>query len=421
MPIMNELIDAGLFGRGLIPVESPLLVERYNACLEELGLEPTRLSRFQIDKLGWSPEVAAERGNDYYLSHGDANPLAIVLMPEQSGRKVPIYFPYHSFDWNLMREWGAVHRTPIFELTKDTAICVDIDQEVDLYQTPADLLSVYEVVVRAWSPDGLMKRAIEQHELVTDFLRKEDAHQDVALIDRLVESRNASGDLRHRSLIIRDYTFTDVRNFYSRAFGGIFVFRSRGSEPLIFCRDPKVAKKHGLILANNDALDVLLSQGYIEQNLHWWKDNLYRLRIIAESFLMEVLDEEEPDLEFLSLNGSSQKAVIRKYGDRLGKYMEFRRLISQLEQGKDKVSVSQEVADLLAHPAHDLTPVSHEVVGQLLSYIFGGRMVPLFYRHQKTAFLNAYTRQWKTPRRQWALQRIREHYDLASKSSDTPS
>lgn len=421
MPIMPELIEAGLFGRGLIRVDDPVLVERYNACLSDMGLERTELSSFQVDKMGWSPEVAAEQDNEYYLSHGDANPLAIVLTPEQHSPKTPIYFPFHSFDWNLMAEWGLAHRTQIFELTKDTAVWLDIDQEVDLYQTPADLLSVYEVIVRAQTPDGLIARAVEQHEFVTEFIRQENSYLDTALIEKIRVSREGAGDLRKRSLIIRDYAYSDVRNFYSRAFGGIFVLRSRNTKPLIFCRDPKVARRHGVGIADMQALEPLVEHGYAQRDVDWWKDNLYRLRIIAESFLMDVLDKEEPDLEFLSLNSAEQKALIQRHGDKLGMYLEFRRMIRALENGEKHVRVSEDIAELLIHPTHDLTPVTREVVGQLLTYIYGGRLVPLYYRHQKTEFARAYARLWKTPRRQWARIRIREHYDLASKSSNTLS
>jgi hypothetical protein len=418
---MPELIEAGLFGRGLLRVEDPVLVGRYNDCMQDMGLKRTRLKSFQVDKMGWSPEIAAEQDNDYYLSHGDANPLAIALFPEQFSAKTPIYFPFHSFDWILMAEWGGAHRTQIFELTKDTGVWLDIDQEVDIYQTPADLRTVYQIVVRARTPGGIIKKAAEQHDLVHAFLGNKDSHKDAELIDGLVASRAAAGDLRHRSLIIRDYAFSDVRNFYSRAFGGVFVLRSRGEEPLIFCRDPKVARTHGLPLADYAALETLTSHGYAECNIAWWSKNLYRLRIIAESFLMEVLDKEEPKMEYLSLNRAEQSAVVQKHGNKLEPYLALRRLIRELEQGRTMVTVSTDIARLLIHPAHDLSPVSHEVVGQLLTLIYGGRLVPLFYRHQKTAFAEAYAKKWKKPRREWARMRIREHYDLASKSSGTAS
>ena len=105
MALMKELIEAGLFGRGLVPVENRTMVARYNACLKDMGLAPTNLKKFQIDKMGWSPEVAAEQKDEYYLSHGDANPLAIILTPEQA--TAPIYFPMHSFDWKLMARYRS--------------------------------------------------------------------------------------------------------------------------------------------------------------------------------------------------------------------------------------------------------------------------------------------------------------------------
>ena len=58
---MNELERTGLFGKGLITIESPELVRRYNACLEDMGLPATKLKKFSIDAVGWSPEIAAEQ------------------------------------------------------------------------------------------------------------------------------------------------------------------------------------------------------------------------------------------------------------------------------------------------------------------------------------------------------------------------
>ena len=40
MSKMQSLIEAGIFGRGLVEISSPVLVERYNACLVDMGLEP---------------------------------------------------------------------------------------------------------------------------------------------------------------------------------------------------------------------------------------------------------------------------------------------------------------------------------------------------------------------------------------------
>ena len=366
---------------------------------------------------GLSLEVAAEKGNERYLSHGEANPLAIVLSPEQRGPKTPIYYPYHSFEWKLMDEWYRVNRTQVTELTQESAVWLDIDQEVDIYARPTDLTMVFEVNVRARSPSGLIERAIEQRGLVGRFLTEDDSYLNLSLIGALEKSRREAGDLRQRSLVIRDLKFLDVRDFYSRAFGGVFLLRSKSSEPLIICRDGKVGRKYQLPVADVSVLETLAQSGYIERNMSWWQQNLYQLRIIAESFLMEVLDEVEPKMEFFSQNSARKKAVVKQYQDRLGTYLEFQRLIKALEGGKGKLDVPKACADLLYHPAEDLDLTAREVIGQLLTYIGGGRLVPLFYRYQKTEFVAMFTKIWKAPRRQWALMRVQEFYDLASKSS----
>ena len=93
---MKALQESGFFGKGLVAVVDPHMVARYNACLQALGVSPTALERFAIDGLGWSPQVAREKDDPDYLSHGEANLYAIILSPEQAGR--PVYRPMHSFD-----------------------------------------------------------------------------------------------------------------------------------------------------------------------------------------------------------------------------------------------------------------------------------------------------------------------------------
>ncbi len=231
---MNQLIKAGLFGRGLVRIDRPVLVERYNACLVDMGLEPTNLMTFQIDKMGWSPEIAEEQGDNYYLSHGEANPLAIIVTPEQEF--APIYFPMHSFDWGLMEQWFAQFRVSIADITRDTGIWLDIDNEVDIYEQPSDLLIVSEVFARVHCPGELIARAAAQNKLVQRWLTEASPHADQGLLTALEQTAQLDGDLRRRHLTITDMPYLDILDFYSRAFGGTFVLRSQGTEPMVLVR-----------------------------------------------------------------------------------------------------------------------------------------------------------------------------------------
>lgn len=414
MPRMKELIEAGLFGRGLICIENAVLTKRYNAALAHLGLEKTQLRSFHIDQTGWSPEIAKEKDNDYYLSHGEANPLAIVITPEQES--APIYFPFHSFDWRMMKQWYKTHKVQISELTKDTAICLDLDEEVDHFAIPSDLLMVTEVMVRASTPDGVMSAALEQQELLKQFMGDNSAHLNHDLLTALEHSAQKVGDLRRRSLVIRDFQFSEVSDFYSKKFGGAFVLRSRNSDPRIFVRDQSFVNGTDVHMADETAIAYLLEHGYVATDIDWWKDHLYRLKVVAESFLLDVLDKEEARLDYAKMSKVQRKALVQKYHTQLEAYLEIVRVRSALKKGEMPKASSPVMMHLL-HPSEHLSSASREVVWQLLTYIRGGRFVPLMYRHQKTAFVEGFTKKWKKPRRSWALARVQEFYDVASKSS----
>ena len=83
---MERLIRDGLFGAGLIAIDTPELVGRYNACLQQLGIAPTDLTSFRIDGMGWSPEIARDKGDIHYLCAGIANPMAVIVSPSQRGK-----------------------------------------------------------------------------------------------------------------------------------------------------------------------------------------------------------------------------------------------------------------------------------------------------------------------------------------------
>lgn len=409
---MNELIQAGLFGRGLIKVTDPTLVKRYNNCLVDMGLEPTTLTSFQIDRMGWSPEIAAEAGDSYYLSHGDANPLVVILTPEQRG--APIYFPMHSFDWDLMDQWFKHNWEAVIDLTKATAIWLDIDQDVELYKRPSDLLMAKAVNVVASTPCGVMTRAVAQSALVTEWYEQDSVYLNADLIAALTTTACEHGDLRRQSLHIAPFEYEDIKDFYSRAFGGTFILRSQGGEPLIFLRDAKHVL--GTNLADESALPLLREHGYVQSNVAWWADHLYRLKVVAESFFVDVLEQYHPELNYAELNTATRKGLVHAYRNELDIYLEIARAHDSLEEGKVP-EVSSVVLPYLLHPSDRLSASSREVVWQLLTYIGGGRFVPLLYRHQKTKFLELYTKSWKRVRRSWALQNVQRYYDIASKSS----
>ena len=213
---MNKLKQANLYRSELIPV-SGKLVERYNKCLVKLGFTETKLTSFSIDGIGWSPEIAEEKKELHYLNNGDANPHGIIITPLQKGK--PVYVPFHTFDRDIMKFVFKVHGNKINDITRDCAICLDFDQNIDAFYEPLDVLKYNTITISFHLINNLDKIKAQQLELVETFNRGNN-FIDETIHQQLLDSAKTYGDLRHRDLDLHVLQFT-TDSFYTRAFGGV--------------------------------------------------------------------------------------------------------------------------------------------------------------------------------------------------------
>ena len=226
---MDKLKEVGLFGRELIPI-SGSLAKRYNGCLAMLGVEPTKLKRFHVDGMGWSPEVSEEKANPFYLNIGEANSNAIIISPDQEGN--PVHMPFHSFDRDIMTTVFTAYAKEIRDITKDSAISIHLDQNIDTYYEPFDLLRYKQLTVSFRILSDLGKKQKEQLELVEEFnSRNNFINREIH--NKLLESAKEYGDLRNRKLEL-DPLKLKIGSFYTKAFGGIFVLRDFITDIIVF-------------------------------------------------------------------------------------------------------------------------------------------------------------------------------------------
>ena len=218
---MERLIRDGLFGAGLVAIDTPKLVGRYNACLQQLGIAPTGLTSFRIDGLGWSPEIARDKGDIRYLCAGIANPMGVIVSPSQRGK--PIYSPFNSYDRRMLDAYFDRYHQTIADITATTYLGLDIDQELTRYETPRDLLLVRYIVVRSVA-GGLFDAARAQGALVERFMADDLAWFDPRLRAALVGMR-ASGAISAIAASRSRRLRFDVWTFHTQAFGGVFVLR----------------------------------------------------------------------------------------------------------------------------------------------------------------------------------------------------
>ena len=417
---MDALIASGLFGRGLVTVDQPSMVARYNACLAEIGLPTTSLGRFRIDGWGWSPEIADEREDPYYLSHlRTANPYAIILSPEQKDK--PVYYPYHSFDWHMMKVVFQTAESQIADLTTTTALWIDVDQEISAYREPSDLLMVDSIMLRFNASGGVMDAAKQQRALVHQFNNQRMAWADPQLHESIIRSVSAHGDLRFRSLEIPDIPYTNTRCFFTRAYGGLFVFRELpGGKPLLVMVNEEEAGLSGSSGHSHDELHLhdpeLLPRLFREKlvDLQWqlYRDNPEPLQRIRDGLLAEAIAAADPSADLVGMRDGDRKRWMLKLGDS-GElsplYGEIERLQLMMNRGRDidPVRFSPELSMLLTHPHRSLSETAWDAVRQLLVKLAPTDIVRT-YQYDKDLFYERYAT-WPDNRKAWARSYLLEH------------
>lgn len=410
---MEKLKAANLYLNDLVPVNGKL-VERYNKCLKTLGFKPTELSSFSIDGIGWSPEIAEEKNDAHYLNHGDANPHGIIITPLQKGK--PVLLPYHSFDRDMMKFVFKEHYQQINEITRDSAICMDFDQGVDVYYEPLDVLKYKEVCIRFRLIDNLFQIQAEQIQLVEKF---KIGHNfiDEDLQNSILESAKSYGDLRNRNLKLSDLIYS-VSTFYTRAFKGVYVLRDFIMPILVF------ENKETYLEAIKDTIhDVLMF--HIEQ-----PELVEKLRdhLIIECDLETVVNSEKYnrikkyvfsefllDTDHSIKNILNDKVLFKSYLNKIDivarkKVMGVEIYLERLERSnayKREDLVDEKVYYALHQPHNSLSIHYQDLINQLIVSI-SPLDVLFLYWYNKEAFYEHYSN-WNESLKDWVIETIRNN------------
>ena len=410
---MEKLREAGLFGSAMVHL-SGALAKRYNECLALLGVSPTDLKQFSVDGLGWSPEIALEKKNNYYLSIGEANTNAIIVSPEQKNK--PVHMPSHSFDRDVLHAVFAAYEKEIRDITKDAAICLHFDQNIETFYDPFDLLRYKKIEVTFEILNGLDEKQKEQLQLIESFYEGNN-FIDRTLHKKLLNFAKTYGDLRDRKLSLEPIVL-EVSSFYTRAFGGVFLLRDFIKDIMIF-EDEEAYKKaisdtdydvilfhkdhkelvdtlvHHLILEPNfkkviktaryDRIKKHLFAGYLESPAHSYKeilDNHFLFKKYLNAFDIKV------QKEITGVELYHQKKIVNK----TLKIADF---------------VSLDLIKTLHQPHSSLEEEHKELIWKLLTKIAPKDPLHLYW-YDKNHFYKAYA-DWESSYQDWVIELILEN------------
>ena len=407
---MLKLKEANLFRSELIPV-SGKLIERYNQCLVKLGFEPTKLTHFSIDGIGWSPEISEEKKNPHYLNNGDANPNAIIISPLQKGK--PVYLPFHSFDRNIMQQIFRVHGEKINDITRDCAICVDFDQNIDAFFEPLDILKYDKIYIGFRLINDLDEVQKQQEQLIVKF-KRDNNFIDESIHEELLKSAKKYGDLRNRDLYLNELYFkTD--SFYTKAFGGIYVLRDFITPIVVF--EDKKAYKEAIKDTNYDVLIYHISQPelvvklrdhlIIECDLEYVVETERYQRIKKYIFSQILKDAKHPIKDILE-----DKVLFKSYLNRID--VKALKMVNGVEIYLERLERSNEykINDMvdykfyyaLHQPHSSLEPKHQDLIWKLLVNI-SPKDVLFLYWYDKEQFYNSY-KTWNDSLKDWVIETI---------------
>ncbi len=399
--------------------------KRYNACLVDIGITPTELDTFHIDGWGWSPEIATERDDRFYLSHGMANPFGIIISPDQ--KKCPIYMPYHTFDWDIHHQIFDNYEEQIADITSGNGIWFEIDQNISAYRNADDLLMVEVVNVRFNVTGDVQEAAQHQKELVTEY-NSGNAWLNAELREKIIASSKLFGDLRYRNLQLPEMPFAHVSSYYTLAFGGLFLFKGTPDKPILILEDDSSE-----ISGNTDQLHIefnlsdrsfipyLYNQRFLNSDPSYFVEQLWLLEIQLEHMIVAGAMEMDSETAVDRLTTTQRKGLVNQLNKAKllnPDYFELEALVNKIKgSGGEGLKVPAQLNDNLLHPHVDTTLEQARVLWQLIAKLQNNNPV-LLYTFDKAAFYAVY-QTWSAPMQRWAINAIQSNRHVYSRLTNT--
>jgi hypothetical protein len=232
--VVKRLIEKGLMFGNLVPVESPVLVDRYNRALKHLTGKVTALTEFHIDISGYSPEIGDELDDDLYLNHNGVNRQFILLSTEQ--KTAPLLNVKFSTSRGILRQFITENETQLFALTARDAVAGELVNSVYAVDTPEKLFDIRKITIEADTTSGTVATAAKLTGLINRFKTERDAWWDDVLIAEMIGLAQITGDLTRNPVALKAMTFQQD-NFWTSHFDGLYLFRSLENPALIASGD----------------------------------------------------------------------------------------------------------------------------------------------------------------------------------------
>lgn len=252
-----------------LPWDGPLflvkghLADRYNQALEHCVKLSSPLTEFTIDRMGWSPQLAATLGEDYL--GGDALRYAIILSPDQVS--APPVRRRFSYEAEVIEQVYLDARATLLSLVEYEPVVVEMDNGLVFCRTAGDILGINSVTPRIDTPRATLVQSRTLLELGTGLSEKARL-LDEQYIEQMLALATQVGDPRKR--VLPPALQIQVHSLWGEVAGTTYILRPPAGAAtnilLIATRIGRLAAGAGVTALEIDdphVVNVLLQQGYI--------------------------------------------------------------------------------------------------------------------------------------------------------------
>jgi hypothetical protein len=406
----NELI----YGR-LLPVDEPHLIDRYNKALKAFGLPPTKRTSFEIDRTGFSPQIADELGDPLYLDPNEVNRRFIILTPSQ--QDLPVVHTAFSNTSQLLYEFFEKNARAIDALTIKDVIYGEIEDSVAKVDDIEDLISINQVEFRVLSAEDVLGKAAELGKLVDRLKQEPDAWRDSAMLEHMVELAKVCGDIRENALVPDQVIFRH-NAFWTSHFGGLYVFVDPDMTTVIsdptapgFRRSRPWQVSYLSIRDAERVFRFLASTGRIELPRASWIEASGYLEHRAEMAVRTLIRESEPARDLANVDKVWLQTWIQRNADAINRDGVFpflnaaKREIAQLGQLRiDEVFPQHRFLVVRAKPDHPDAWLTNRLISDFVPSDFVSR-----YVFNKQGFYKDYEG-WSEPWRRQVVDTLKTTY-----------
>lgn len=377
----NELI----YGR-LLAIEEPHLIERYNKALKAFGLKPTKRERIEIDRTGFSPQVAEDLGDIHYLDPNLINRRFIILTPQQVD--LPVVHTAFSNTSQLLYEFLTGNARVINALTIKDVLYGEIEDSVARVEDIEDLLSINQVEFRVLSAEDVTGKASVLATLVDRLKQEPDFWRDTKALEHMVELAGVTGDIRQNALVPEHVIFRH-NAYWTSHFGGLYVFVDPDMTTVI--SDPaapgfrRSRPWQVSYLSLHDAervFDFLLETGRIELPRASWIEESNYLEHRAEMIVRMLIHQAEPERDLGKADRVWLQTWIHSHADLINREGTFpflnaaKREIAHLGQMRiEDVRPDRRFLVVRARPDHPDAWLTSRLLSDFVSFDFVSRYV----------------------------------------------